>query len=252
MTRKSALVVIGNEILSGRTQDANTGWIGEKMAAHGVPLAEVRVVPDVEEKIVEAVNTLRGEYDYVFTTGGIGPTHDDITAESVAKAFGLPFEQHEGAYETLVDYYGKDQLTEARVSMVMMPRGAVLIPNPVSGAPGFNIENVYVMAGVPRIMQAMLDSVLALISPGEPILCNTVSCDLPESVLAEGLSEIQDAYLQVDIGSYPAYRNGKPGGSLVLRSTERQPLAEASKKVMALVQELGGMPQALEFQVEID
>ena len=252
MTQKSALIVIGNEILSGRTQDANINWTGQKMAAHGVPLSEVRVVADVEEKIAEAVNELRGEYDYVFTTGGIGPTHDDITAASVAKAFGVEFEKNDEAYQILLDYYGQENLTKARVSMIMMPRGATLIPNPVSGAPGFNIENVYVMAGVPRIMQAMLEHVIAEITPGDPILSNTVGCDLLESVIAEGLGVIQDKYETVDIGSYPSYRGGKGNVSVVLRGADKAAVVDATKEVLALVEELGGTAQELGFQAEVD
>lgn len=252
MSQKCALIVIGNEILSGRTQDANMNWIAQKMTQHGVPLSEVRVVPDVEEKVIDAVNALREEYDYVFTTGGIGPTHDDITAECVAKAFGVPFEKNDAAYDILLDYYGQENLTEARVSMVMMPQGATLIPNPVSGAPGFNVGNVFVMAGVPRIMQAMLESVIVQITPGEPILSNTVGCDLLESVIAEGLGIIQKQYPQIDIGSYPSYRGGTANVSVVLRGTDKPAMKASTKDVLALVEELGGEAQQLGFQVDLD
>ena len=252
MGQKSSLVVIGNEILSGRTQDANINWTGQQMAKHGVPLSEVRVVPDIEDKIVEAVNELRAEYDYVFTTGGIGPTHDDITAASVAKAFDLPFEKNEEAYRVLLDYYGQENLTKARASMVMMPRGAVLVDNPVSGAPGFRIENVYVMAGVPSIMQAMLEHVIVDITPGEPILTNTVGCDLMESVLAEKLGVVQERYESVDIGSYPSYRGGISNVSVVLRGTDKEAIANATREVFQAVEELGGNAQELGFQVNLD
>lgn len=251
MGQKSSLVVIGNEILSGRTQDKNTAWIGQKMAEHGVPLAEMRVVPDVEEKIVEAVNTMRAEYDYVFTTGGIGPTHDDITALCIAKAFGQEFGRHDEAYKVLLDYYGAEQLTEARATMANMPLGASLIPNPVSGAPGFRVENVFVMAGVPSIMQAMLEFVVTQISGGEPVLSNTISCNLQESLIAEALGKVQSRYEQVDIGSYPSFRDGVLAVSVVLRSTQEDVLKAATQDVLALIEESGGDIQSEVFQVPL-
>lgn len=252
MGQRSALVIIGNEILSGRTQDKNTAHIAEQMTKHGVPLAEVRVVPDVEEKIVEAVNALRGEYDYVFTTGGIGPTHDDITSASVAKAFDAEFEKHEEAYQALLDYYGPEELTEARATMALMPRGATLLSNPVSGAPGFRIENVFVMAGVPRIMQSMLEHVIEQIAPGDPIFSNTVSCNLQESIVAAGLGELQDRFENVDIGSYPSFRGGTLTVSIVLRGTDKDAIVEATKAALALIDERGGEVQSESYQVALD
>lgn len=252
MGQKSALVIIGNEILSGRTQDTNTAHIAEQMTRHGVPLAEVRVVPDIEDKIIEAVNALRADYDYVFTTGGIGPTHDDITSASVARALGVAFERHEEAYRVLLEYYGEEELTAARASMADMPRGASLLPNPVSGAPGFRIENVFVMAGVPRIMQAMLVHVIAQIAPGDPILSNTVACDLQESIVAAGLSDIQAQYDGVDIGSYPSFRGGSFSVAVVLRGTDAQAVAAATKAVLALIDDKGGAVQSESFQVMLD
>lgn len=251
MGQKSSLVIIGNEILSGRTQDKNTSWIGDKMATHGVPLAEVRVVPDIEDKVVEAVNAMRAEYDYVFTTGGIGPTHDDITASCIAKAFGLEFGRHEDAYAALLEYYGPEELTDARATMANMPVGASLIPNPVSGAPGFRVENVFVMAGVPRIMQAMLEFVITQIAGGEPVLANSISCNLQESVISQGLGVVQDRYAQVDIGSYPSFRGGKLTVSVVLRSVEEVPLKAATADVLALISECGGAVQSEVFQVPL-
>ncbi len=251
MAQKSSLVIIGNEILSGRTQDKNTAWIGEKMAAHGVPLAEVRVVPDIEEKVVEAVNAMRAEYDFVFTTGGIGPTHDDITAVCIAKAFGLEFGRHEEAYAALLEYYGPEELTDARATMADMPAGASLIPNPVSGAPGFRVENVFVMAGVPRIMQAMLEFVVTQIAGGKAVLSNSVSCNLQESIIAEGLGVIQARYETVDIGSYPSFRGGKLTVSVVLRSVEEEQLKAATAEVLALIDERGGEVQSEVFQVPL-
>lgn len=249
MGQRSSLIVIGNEILSGRTVDKNVNWIAEQMTRHGVPLSEVRVVPDVEDKIIDSVNALRGDYDYVFTTGGIGPTHDDITAASVAKAFGVAFERHEGAYRALLAYYGAEDLTEARATMANMPRGARLIDNPVSGAPGFAIENVYVMAGVPRIMQAMFGHVIAEITPGAPILSNTVFCDLQESMIAARLGEIQGRFENVDIGSYPSFLGGVLNVSVVLRGTEPEAIGAATREVLALVVEAGGQIRSTSFQV---
>lgn len=236
--KNSALLIVGNEILSGRTKDANAQYIGEKMSERGVPLREVRVVPDIEAKIIEALNALRGEYDYVFTTGGIGPTHDDITAESVAKAFDRPYGLNKEAYAVLEDYYGKEELTDARAKMAMMPEGVSLIPNPVSGAPGFIIDNVHVMAGVPRIMQAMLDHICGLIAHGKPVLSKTITVQKPESVIAQALGEIQKNHREIDIGSYPGYRDGQLWTSIVLRCVDEQALNAAASAVESMVAEL--------------
>lgn len=248
--RKAGLVVIGNEILTGRTQDTNTMWIGEHLGQNGVILNEVRVVPDDQDMIVEAVNDLRARYDIVFTTGGIGPTHDDITAESVAKAFDLPYGENEEAYAALLEYYGEADLTPARLKMAKMPAGSELIPNPVSGAPGFRIENVHVMAGVPRIMQAMLDHVISALAPGKPLLSNTIACGLPESEIAAELSVLQNSYEEVEIGSYPHFRSGVLGLSIVLRSVDRQALIHATREVVACVRKLGDEPKALSLQAD--
>lgn len=246
---RAALLIIGNEILSGRTQDANVRYIGEKMAMHGVPLSEVRVVPDIEARVVTALNELRAAYDFVFTTGGIGPTHDDITAECVAKAFGDQYGTHGEAYKILEAYYGKDELTPARAKMAMMPLTAGLIPNPVSGAPGFIMDNVFVMAGVPRIMQGMFDHVLRLIAPGDPILSNTIGCALPESVIALELAEVQKKYPDVDIGSYPHFRAGIAGVNVVLRSQNQSVLKAATRAVLDFVSEHPDEPRTMSFQV---
>jgi molybdenum cofactor synthesis domain-containing protein len=247
----AAVLVIGNEILSGRTQDTNIRHIGEKMAQHGVPLAEVRIVPDSEPRIIEALDALRGGYDYVFTTGGIGPTHDDITAECVAKAFGVLYGTHAEAYKILEQYYGPENFTPARQKMAMMPLSAALIPNPVSGAPGFVVENVYVMAGVPRIMQAMFDHVLGLITPGDPILSNTIATQIPESVLAEALGGIQTRYPAIDIGSYPHFRDGIPATNLVLRGRDVESLKAATRAVLDWVSRHEGEPRGTDFQAQL-
>jgi molybdenum cofactor synthesis domain-containing protein len=242
----ASLIVIGNEILSGRTQDTNTSWIANKMTDRGIRFIEVRVIPDIEDVIISTVRDMKSKATYLFTTGGIGPTHDDITAESIAKAFNVPLELHPVARDILLKYYGgEEHLTEPRLKMAMIPRGATLINNPVSGAPGFQIDNVYVMAGVPRIMQAMLDDILINLQSGPPILSNTVTCTLGESQVAEDLALIQKKYPQIEIGSYPHYRSGVLGLSLVLRSTENDPLDQATWEVVELIRKFGGEPRAI-------
>ncbi len=242
----AALIVIGNEILSGRTQDTNTSWIANKMTERGIRFVEARVVPDDEAVIIKTLREMKNNVTYLFTTGGIGPTHDDITAECVAKAFHVPLDLDPQAREILLNYYGgEEHLTEPRLKMAMIPRGAALINNPVSGAPGFQIENVYIMAGVPRIMQAMLDDILVNLQSGPPILSNTVTCLLGESQIAEDLGLIQKRYPQIEIGSYPHYRSGVLGLSLVLRSTENDPLDKATWEVVELIRKYGGEPRAI-------
>lgn len=244
----AALVIIGNEILSGRTQDTNTPWIAERLTERGIVLSEVRVIPDVEEVIIRTIRDVGQHFDYIFTTGGIGPTHDDITAESIAKAFGLQLIHNEEAFKMLEEHYGLQELTPPRAKMAMIPEGARLIPNPVTAAPGFIVENVHVMAGVPRIMQAMLDHVLGSIQAGRPILSNTVSCGLSESELAEDLSALQDKYPQVQIGSYPHYRGGVLGLSLVMRSMDADGLNKATDDLLVVIKNHGDEPRALSIR----
>lgn len=241
----SALIIIGNEILSGRTKDTNAAHIGAKMNDHGAPLREIRVIPDMEQTIINTVNELRARFTYIFTTGGIGPTHDDITAQSVAKAFGVPLEQNPQAYEVLLNHYGKEELSEARLKMAQIPVGASLIANPVSAAPGFKIENVHVMAGVPKIMQAMLDNAVVGLAGGEPILSVSVTCNLPESAVAIALGEIQKQHPDIDIGSYPYFHAGDVGVSLVMRSTDPHALESVAEKVRALILASGGTIKVL-------
>lgn len=248
-TLTASLLVIGNEILSGRTQDTNTSWIASKLAERGIKMVEGRIVADVEEDIIFAVNELKSRTDYLFTTGGIGPTHDDITSATLAKVFGLELETNQTAVDMLRAYYETDeQLTPARLKMAQIPVGAKLIPNPVSGAPGFKIENVYVLAGIPRIMQAMLDMVLPDIDGGPPILSNTVTCDLLESEVAEELGKIQDNYPDVSIGSYPHFRSGHIALSLVLRSSKTENLHVSTNEVIDMVRRLGGEPRAVSIK----
>ena len=238
----AALVIIGNEILSGRTQDKNVAYAGECLNENGIVLSEVRVVPDIESRIVSAVNELRAHYKYVFTTGGIGPTHDDITSESIAAAFSVPWEMNSDAFAILERYYDEGQFTPPRQKMAMMPMGSRLIPNPVSGAPGFYIENVYVMAGIPSIMQAMLDSIIPMLQGGASILSRTVVCSQPESEIAEKLGLIQKRYTCVDIGSYPRYQNGRFLTSLVLRGTDEETVTLATRDVADMIRDMGEEP----------
>ncbi|MBP9868160.1 MAG: competence/damage-inducible protein A [Alphaproteobacteria bacterium] len=246
----AAVLVIGNEILSGRTQDTNSQWIADKMGERGIQITEIRVVPDQEEAIVRAVRELKGRVTYLFTTGGIGPTHDDITTDSVAKAFGLPVELNAEARALLLAHYEKNetQLTEARLRMARIPVSASLIENPVSSAPGFRIENVFVLAGVPRIMQAMLDHVCSSLESGPPILSNTIACSLAESEIAEDLSEIQRRYPEVEIGSYPHFRMGALDLSLVLKSALNDSLHTATMEVIDLIAKHGGLPRAMSIK----
>ena len=235
----AAIVVIGNEVLSGRVQDLNVNFLALNLNERGVRVREVRVIADEKQRIVDAVNTLRAVHDYVFTTGGIGPTHDDITAESIAAAFGVALERNPQAVELLDDYYG-DRINEARLRMANIPAGGELLDNPVSRAPGFRVGNVYVLPGVPRIMQAIFDGFAATLSGGRPMLSTTVSAFLGESVVASGLAAIQERYADVEIGSYPYSRHQRHGCALVSRCVDEQRLALATEEIVALVRSLDG------------
>jgi molybdenum cofactor synthesis domain-containing protein len=244
-TYTAALLIVGNEILSGRTTDANLPYIAGRLNTLGIRLSEVRVVPDIESEIVDAVNMLRARYTYVFTTGGIGPTHDDITADCVAKAFGVPLIEHPEARRRLQERYDESgiELNEARLRMARTPEGATLIDNPVSAAPGFQVENVFVMAGVPKIMQAMFESLRERLVGGEPLLSRSIACHLPEGLLAQGLGEIQARHDGVDIGSYPSYSSVGFGVAVVLRHTDPAALDATAVEVVALIRALGGEPE---------
>ena len=221
----AALVVIGDEILSGRTHDRNIAQVASWLQVQGIRLMEVRVVPDVEERIAEAVNALRTAHDYLFTTGGIGPTHDDITVDAVAKALGLPVVVHPEARRILEDYYStRGGITEARLRMARVPEGAELIPNKMSGAPGIKIGNVFLMAGVPHIAAQMLDALTGTLEGGAPLLSETVGCWVAESEVADLLREVEQAHPEGQIGSYPFFREGKVGANFVIRSTDPQAL----------------------------
>jgi len=240
----ACVLVIGNEILSGRTKDANLAWLAEKLNEAGIRLREARVVADIEEEIVRAINEVRARYDYVFTTGGIGPTHDDITADCVAKAFGVKLLEHPEALARLAAGYANPavDLNAARRRMARIPEGGVLIDNPVSRAPGFQIGNVYVMAGIPRVMQAMFDSIRHRLKGGKPMLSRQIAAELPEGRIAEGLSALQDRYNDLEIGSYPFQRMGKIGAAIVLRGTNKARIDAAAEELKQLMRDLGGEP----------
>lgn len=225
----AALIVIGDEILSGRTHDKNIAQIASWTQVQGIRLSEVRVVPDVLERIVEAVNALREQYDYLFTTGGIGPTHDDITVDAVAAALGVDVIVHPEARAILEKYYADKPggLTDARLRMARVPEGAELIPNRMSGAPGIKLGNIHLMAGVPHITAGMLDALTGTLEGGAPLISETVGCWTAESEVADILREVEKAHEDCQIGSYPFFREGKVGANFVIRSTEAEDLASA-------------------------
>ena len=238
----AALVVIGDEILSGRTQDKNIAQLAGWLNVQGIRLREVRVVPDVEEAIVEAVNALRVRNDYLFTTGGIGPTHDDITVDAVARALGVPVVVHPEARAILEDYYAtRGGLTEPRLRMARVPEGAGLIPNRYSGAPGIVWGNVYVMAGVPHITAGMLDALTGTLEGGAPVLSTQVGCWVAESEIADLLVAVERAHAGSQIGSYPFFREGRVGCNFVVRATEPEVLHGCADDLAARL-EAGGWP----------
>jgi molybdenum cofactor synthesis domain-containing protein len=231
----ACLIIIGNEILSGRTQDKNLSWLAAQLNALGIALRECRVVPDIEQEVIDAVNACRARYDYVFTTGGIGPTHDDITTACIAKAFGVSVIRHPEADRRLRVHYTPDQINEARMKMADVPEGATLIDNPVSAAPGYSIGNVYVMAGVPRIMQAMFEGIKHTLKGGAPMLSSTISAYVTEGTIAAELTATQLRFPDVEIGSYPFIRDGKLGTSLVARTPDATRLAACSGALQGLI-----------------
>ena len=236
---KAALIIIGNEILSGRTKDKNLAYLAEWLNEIGIQLYEVRVIRDDEKEIIDCVNLLRKKFDYVFTTGGIGPTHDDITTESIAKAFDVELETNPEALEILQGYYKKGDLNEARLKMTLLPKGAELVENPVTKAPGFKMDNVFVMAGIPSIMQGMLEGARVFLETGTKMSSKSIDVFMPESFVATELSQIQDNYLNVEIGSYPFNKEGKFGTSLVMRSTDLEALDRCEIEVAEMIKKLG-------------
>lgn len=236
----AALVVIGDEILSGRTHDKNIAQVAIWLQVQGIRLAEVRVVPDVEERIVEAVNALRAQCDYLFTTGGIGPTHDDITVDAVAAALGVPVVIHPEARAILERYYtDKGGLNEGRLRMACVPEGAQLIPNRMSGAPGIRLGNLFLMAGVPHITAGMLDALTGELEGGAPLLSETVGGFIPESEIAGLLRDTEKAHEGCQIGSYPFFREGRVGANFVIRSTDRTRLDACMGDLCAGLDQLG-------------
>ena len=233
----AGIIIIGNEVLSGRTKDVNTSTIALWLNPIGIQVKEVRVIADDENTIIDTVNIFRKKFNYVFTTGGIGPTHDDITAESIAKAFQLEYGFHKEAYKILENYYKPGEFTEGRQKMAKMPTNASLILNPTSGAPGFYVENVFCLPGVPSILKSMLGGLKNNIVGGKPILSLTINLKTVESEIAKSLSEVQNKNKEVEIGSYPFFRAGKLGVSIVIRSENQSKIDSCNLQILKFVNE---------------
>ena len=238
----AAALIIGNEVLSGRTADANLNYLAQRLTELGIRLMEARVIPDVMDTIVGAINECRANFDYLFTTGGIGPTHDDITAEAVARAFNVPIERNREVVAILESYIPSTNLNEARLKMADFPKGSELLFNEVSRAPGFRMGNVYVMAGVPSIMRSMFDGFAGTLAGGDKMISITVAAELPEGAVAGGLSDIQNRHPAVEIGSYPSYNDGKFKTSLVSRATDPVELDATVEDIRALIRANGAEP----------
>jgi molybdenum cofactor synthesis domain-containing protein len=239
----ACVLIIGNEILSGRTQDANLAFLAQGLNDIGIRLREARVIADDTPTIVGTVNEVRRKFDYVFTTGGIGPTHDDITAPSIAEAFGVPLILHPEARRILESHYPPGGLNEARLRMAQVPEGASLLPNPISRAPGFRIGNVFVLPGVPQIMQAIFNELKHRLKGGAKVFSRSISCTMGEGTIAKDLAALQARYADLEIGSYPYFRRSDFGVTLVVRGTERGRIAAAVEELKALIRTLGGDPQ---------
>ena len=231
----AGIIIIGNEVLSGRTKDINTSSIALWLNPLGIHVKEVRVIPDDENIIIDSVNIFRKKFNYVFTTGGIGPTHDDITAESIAKAFNIEYGFHKEAFSILESYYKPGEFTEGRQKMAKMPTNAILILNPSSGAPGFYIENVFCLPGVPSILKSMLGGLNNVLVGGEPVLSKTLNLRTVESEIAKYLTDVQNKNNDVEIGSYPFFRAGKLGVSIVLRSTNQKKIDLCNEQILEFV-----------------
>lgn len=239
----AAILIIGNEILSGRTQDVNVNFIARRLAALGIVLSEVRVVPDIAGRIIDAVNALRAAYDVVFTTGGIGPTHDDITSECIAAAFGVPWEINPPTFAAMEAHIGRENFNAARQRMATLPRGAVPIKNSVSVAPGFTIGNVHVLAGVPRIMQSMFEALEPALPRGRPILMQAVhGVGILEGAIAAGLTAIQKRFPDLDLGSYPFRLGIGSGVAVVAKGTDAEAIRKAIAEATALIAAQGVEP----------
>ena len=231
----AAIIIIGNEILSGRTQDVNIVTISKWLNELGVKVEEVRVIPDSEMYIINTINEVRRKFNYIFTTGGIGPTHDDITSRSIAKAFNLFYGYHKEAYKILEEYYGPGKFNEGRKKMAMLPGKATLIFNPSSGAPGFIVGNVYCLPGVPSILKSMLGGLKNKIKGGKKIFTKTISVHTVESEIAKPLEQVQQKFKNVDIGSYPFFRLGKIGVSMVIRSSDKKKIDDCCKEIVSFL-----------------
>ena len=233
----AGIIIIGNEVLSGRTKDVNTSTIATWLNSLGITVKEVRVIPDDKEKIIDTVNQLRKNFNYVFTTGGIGPTHDDITAESISEAFNLKYDFHKEAFSILENYYKPGEFSEGRQKMAKMPTSAKLIMNPSSGAPGFYVENVFCLPGVPSILKSMLGGLNNILVGGDPVISKTLNLQTVESEIAKSLSNVQNQNREVEIGSYPFFRAGKLGVSIVLRSTDQNKIDQCNDQILQFIKE---------------
>jgi molybdenum cofactor synthesis domain-containing protein len=232
----AAMIVIGDEILSGRTRDSNMHYLAKELVKIGIGLQEVRIVSDVENEIIFAVNELKKKFNYVFTSGGIGPTHDDITADSIAKAFNVKIGVRSDAKQLLTEYYKKSKVTlnNSRLRMARIPKGAHLIENPISGAPGFQIGNVYVMAGVPSIFQSMVSFSLKNITGGSPVISQSITINLPEGEIAKALKKLASENPEVSFGSYPFLKDGNLGTDIVIRINDEEKIIKLTKEVKSL------------------
>ncbi len=246
-TVTACLIIIGNEILSGRTRDANLQFLGENLNKLGIRMTEARVIPDVEDTIIAAVNDARARFDYVFTTGGIGPTHDDITALCIAKAFGRKLIRHPDAEALLLSFYKPEDVTEARMKMADVPEGSILLDNPVSRAPGFQVENVFVLPGVPRIMQAMFELFSHRLTGGAEMLSKSIASYTPEGKIAAPLLALQERYAALEIGSYPFTRDGRHGSTIVIRGVDGEAIAAAAEELREIMRALGSEPQDVDL-----
>jgi molybdenum cofactor synthesis domain-containing protein len=243
---RAALAVIGNEILSGRTQDKNIAYLAKWLNQQGIRLHQVRVVPDETDEIVAAVNALRAKYDYLFTTGGIGPTHDDITVDAIAAAFKVPVIMHPRAEKVLREHY-QDRITDARLRMARVPQGADLIENAVSAAPGIQMENVYIMAGIPSVMQGMLASLEGKLAGGAPVVSQTVSAYVAESQVADLLVQVEASFANILVGSYPVWRGNRVGANFVVSSPQPEQVNLAAQAIRDGLQQMGIAVEAAEI-----
>ena len=231
----AAIIVIGNEILSGRTQDINVSFLAKWLNDLGIRVGEVRIIEDKEESIISCIKEVKNNFKYIFTTGGIGPTHDDITSKSVAKAFNLPHGYHKEAYEILEKYYKPGKFNKGRKKMAKIPSKAKLIYNPSSGAPGFIVENVFCLPGVPSILKSMIAGLENKIIGGKKILSKTISVGTVESEISSDLERVQNKFKTLEIGSYPFFRFGRVGISIVIRSTDKNQIDDCSKKIISFI-----------------